>query len=1087
MSILQIPSGLTIAGEASQQVYTVQRGAISGSGLQEIRYLDEDGKEYEPDLLPDYKVRDSALPASYDLRDEKEIGKGLPPVRSQSPTGTCWAHATLGSIESELIKSGKANTDIDLSEGHLVWFSNCAVCSDPDDPLCGEGFPYGTEGYTMGGSYLTAIEALAAWMGYETEEHMGKPVNESPEFDESLRYSAVGHVQEMLQFADTDTTAIKTAIMNTGGLYADYYSDDNCYSARKDYYCSDSTKTTNHAILIVGWDDNYAASNFKTAPPGNGAWLCRNSWGERWNGSGYFYISYYDATLSDFISFHAEPADNYDRIYQYDLNQMGWTSANSFSSYPYCSGGNIFTAKEDESVVAVSFFTKQAETAYTVQIYKNVTGTGAPTKGTLAAEISGLELYAGYHTIELPKPVSVREGSQYSVVLSLDKSGIIFDEYSSQSDVSYFGSARRRNGKLEYYGNGWTDTLNVRTENETTSTPIKPNVCLKAFTRTGVTVDEETFPDPVIRQYAASFDTNGDSVLSPKEIAAHKAASVSFANTGVKDIKGLEIFQSIRELDLRGNPIAALDVSGMSLTGLLCTDCVVELGDIACTDLNTLGIDLTKVSGLKGAVIGTSGFVPSDTTISYTYDCGGGFSAVFTLQADSIAHNLARIVSAGEAAHTLICTDCGYSTDEAHTLGDWISSDDGTSHYKTCSICGQIIKEGHSWGKWADKDDTYHTHTCTICGAAADESHRYEKWTSDDAKTHSSTCTVCGHALQEAHTFGVYIDGNAEKHFRNCTSCGYQEFTAHNWKYVINKLRGDHTRTCSDCGRSITEDHTYGEWTINKDGTHTHTCTGCGFAETKAHNFGAYTENADGTHTRTCKDCGYAETSKHTYGDYVQNKDGTHSRTCTACGHVDTAAHTFDEYTAGADGKHSHSCTVCGFTEAAAHQFSAYQDNDDGTHTRTCSICGFAESGSHTYGTKYTITKDTHALTCTKCGHVETTAHTFGEYTDNGNGTHSRVCGDCRYVETTAHSFGKYTVKDGLSVRTCSGCGAAETLMGDATLDGTLDVKDLIAAVKWIHGQKTKGVSTAAMDMNGDGIVDIFDIAILKRILLSKK
>ncbi len=59
--------------------------------------------------------------------------------------------------------------------------------------------------------------------------------------------------------------------------------------------------------------------------------------------------------------------------------------------------------------------------------------------------------------------------------------------------------------------------------------------------------------------------------------------------------------------------------------------------------------------------------------------------------------------------------------------------------------------------------------------------------------------------------------------------------------------------------------------------------------------------------------------------------------------------------------------------------------------------------------------------------------------------------------------------------------------MGDATLDGTLDVKDLIAAVKWIHGQKTKGVSTAAMDMNGDGIVDIFDIAILKRILLSKK
>ena len=64
----------------------------------------------------------------------------------------------------------------------------------------------------------------------------------------------------------------------------------------------------NHAVCVVGWDDSYSVDNFLSdhRPPAPGAWICKNSWGalgenvppnrNNWgvNGTGYFYLSYYD-------------------------------------------------------------------------------------------------------------------------------------------------------------------------------------------------------------------------------------------------------------------------------------------------------------------------------------------------------------------------------------------------------------------------------------------------------------------------------------------------------------------------------------------------------------------------------------------------------------------------------------------------------------------------------------------------------------------------------------------------------------------------------------------------------------------------
>ena len=442
--------------------------------------------------------------------------------------------AETGILSSGLAEEaeGRDVNTLDLSEKHLAYFSNQMI-EDKTSPQFGEGtgYPAGTSTkakLNTGGLPLIASSLFADGVGVNSEYgtdpftggdlrdifgYFGKEKNTVKTIEgEDVFYSANddwdipayyrnfqsyvlseavclpspagrNDVSTPYKYAPEATAAIKDELLDNKSVVICFAADDSMPGEEADrkyidldnwaHYTYDENEKATHAVAIIGWDDNYPASNFthdvcvrdeednpvidkdgnpvidpdsaaKTTPSGNGAWLVKNSWGSEerefpnkglgWGMlqdptkphepetnlyTGYFWLSYYDKSLSYPETYVFDKA-NTEPYYldQHDL--MPATAQATIQSEEKVSMANVFTAEGHQKLEYVACQPATPGTVVTYEVYLLDDNNKGPLDGTKVAELkTSAYKYGGYYKEKLDTPVHMKKGQKYSIVVSM--------------------------------------------------------------------------------------------------------------------------------------------------------------------------------------------------------------------------------------------------------------------------------------------------------------------------------------------------------------------------------------------------------------------------------------------------------------------------------------------------------------------------------------------------------------------------------------------------------------------------------------------------------------------------------------------
>ncbi|MFR3376983.1 MAG: lectin like domain-containing protein [Methanobrevibacter smithii] len=427
------------------------------------------------------------LPARYNLAENGFVTD----VKNQQDSGNCWAFAALASLETCVLKASNKtfNFSVENMKNLIEMYS-----------------AYGWKMETNEGGYNgMPMGYLASWLGpvNATLDPFDDKGTLSPLLDSEMHIQNIYVLPARTSYTDND--AIKEAILKYGGLYASYYHSAGYLNSKTNAYYDPYTGNGNHAITVVGWDDDYSKNNFYTAPAGDGAFIVKNSWGSSWGDNGYFYISYYDRVLfavnkdNQAFTYILNDTVRYTKNYQYDVAGMTDYLITGKKTVWY---QNIYNATGNEAIAAVStFFNTTVD--YEISIYVN---------DVLQLTQNGRHEGSGYYTIPLKEYVPVTVGDIFKIVVKLanPQNGYAAVPISEQLSttrcyyapgVSYFSNDGKKWTDLyDYSASAYSHTYNSQV------------ACLKAFTvadmqNTTVTLNNIT---PKVQEFSEIIATVTD-------------------------------------------------------------------------------------------------------------------------------------------------------------------------------------------------------------------------------------------------------------------------------------------------------------------------------------------------------------------------------------------------------------------------------------------------------------------------------------------------------------------------------------------------------------------------------------------------
>lgn len=219
-------------------------------------------------------------PVTVDWRNTEGVSY-VTPVKNQGSCGSCWAFATTGGLESQVMIS-TAGVPIDLSEQILVSCSGVGTCS--------------------GGSSASASNYI---------RDVGLPL------ESCFQYTATNNscsnacsdwqqnTYKIIGWHRASTTAItpddiKNALYAYGPMIATMYVYNDFFSYRSGVYSyTTGSYAGAHAVLVVGYDDTQQA------------FIVKNSWGSGWGEAGYFMIAYSEVTGTSSFGYSTMVYDGY--------------------------------------------------------------------------------------------------------------------------------------------------------------------------------------------------------------------------------------------------------------------------------------------------------------------------------------------------------------------------------------------------------------------------------------------------------------------------------------------------------------------------------------------------------------------------------------------------------------------------------------------------------------------------------------------------------------------------------------------------------------------------------------------------------